>query len=49
MNEKGPDVVAPKTVEQQLEPLLALLQQADGPTKSAIRNAISASGVVERA
>ena len=49
MKEKGPDVVDPKTVEQQLEPLLALLQQADGPTKSAIRNAISASGVVERA
>ena len=49
MTESNPTVGDQQTVEQKLAPLLDLLKAADGQTKAAIRNAISASGVVERA
>tara|TARA_R110000751_G_scaffold7791_3_gene31352 strand:+ start:5475 stop:5981 length:507 start_codon:yes stop_codon:yes gene_type:complete len=49
MTESNPTVGDQQSVEQKLAPLLDLLKAADGQTKAAIRNAISASGVVERA
>ena len=49
MSELDPTVGDGQTIEQQLAPLLTLLQQADTPTKAAIRTALGTSGVIEGA
>ena len=45
----APGMAQAQTVEQQLAPLLALLQNANSETVTAIRNSLNASGVVEQA